>query len=337
MINLNTTTPRYFVTAANASYISYAISFLLVGLAFIIHPYILTIIAAVFPLWFTIKPRFFLPVYSISLAAFWGSRNYGVSYVGFFDDAIAYMGQFQSMRYENIASLFNKFIERPSNNEIIYTLFNYTIRIFTSDEKVFAFLVYLLIASLISAAAVLVHRRYYMVMIALLFFGIGSFAGLEILHLWRSTIASLLFLISVMYYSKNRRVAVLIMLSACLVHLFAVFMALLFLLFQLNKYLQHKYILPAVIFLVFFAFSFFIDYLGFYLNLFSGKDVIYDYFYGTDIVSVGQWIKILILLLLYYLLKRNKLDYRSSFMVTCQGFLILSYITFSAIAFTRPL
>lgn len=333
MINLNTTTPRYFVTAANASSISLVISFFLVGLAFFIHPYILTIIAAVFQLWFTIKPRLFLPVYSISLAAFWGSRNYGIWYEGFGDDAIAYMNQFHDMRYENIASLAENFIMVPSGNELLYKLYVYTISIFTSDEKVFSFFIYLSIALLLSAAAVLVNRRYYMVMIAVLFFGVGSFAGLEIFHLWRSAIASLLLLIAVTYYSENRRVSVSLMLGACLVHLVAVLLTLLFLVFQLNKYMRNKYIMPALIFLFFFAFYYFIQFYGFYLILFSGKDVLV-YFAGTDAVPYTAWIKILIVLLLFYLLKRNKLDYMSSFMIAGQSIVILSYMIFPGVFFT---
>lgn len=322
-----------FPSGVNTSLNSYTISLFLVSLAFFIHPYILTIIAAVLQLWFKIKPRFFLPVYSISLAIFWGSRTFGVSYIGFYDDAIGYMNQFHIIRGENIAFLVADFIRQPSNYELLYTLFVYTVGIFTSDEIVFAFLIYLVIASLISIAGLLVNQRYYMVMICALFFGIGSFASLDILHLWRSAIASLMFLIAVTYYSKSRQVAYLIMLGACLVHMADVLLILLFLVFQLNKYMKNKYIMLSVIFLLFFIFYYFIQFYGFYLNLLTGKDAIV-YFVGSSSVSYTDWIKILILLILFYLLKRNKLDYRSSFMIAGQSIVLLAFITFPGIIFT---
>lgn len=330
MSNLNTYVIEKTYIKTKVPSDDYAITFFLVVLAFFIHPYILTIIAAVFQLWFKIKLRFFLPVYAISFAVFWASRNYVV--LG--DDAIEYINQFQMMHYNDITLLVRNYISAPSGNELLYTLYVYTISIFTSDERVFGFFIYLLIASLISVAAVLIHRRYYMVVIAVSFFGIGSFAGLEVFHLWRSLIASLLFVISVMYYSKNRRVAVLIMLSACLVHLIVILMAFLFLIVQINKYTKNKYILPVTSFLFFLAFVIFVTYFVSYIDIFAAKDVAGKYL-NSDINDLGSLIKTQIVLLLYYLLNRNKLDYRSSYIIFCLFFILLLLFLFPvAIVFT---
>ena len=307
---------------------------LLVCLAFIIHPYILTIIAGVSQVWIRIKASLFLPFYSVALASFWAFRNYGVSYLGFRDDTTWYMLQFNLMKYRELHDLVENFIRAPGGNEIIYTLFVYLTSLFFDNQIVFAFIIYLLIACLTSISAVRIDNRYYMVFISIIFFGIGSFGELEALHLWRSVIGSLVFLIGLTYDSKNPFVALLIMSVACLIHLSNTIFVLIYCLFFFNKYFNNKYILPAIVLLTFLLFFAFIRHYGGYLDGLTGKSIYQRYFSMGDEVGITAWIKTLVLGVLFFLIKINDINDKNSFLITGLALVTLSYVFFQGVGFS---
>jgi hypothetical protein len=324
-------------------------TFILVLLTLFIHPYIVTILASVMQTIIKINSRYFLPFYSLSLALFWSNRNYGFISDFFREDVISYMAQFENIRLESFQSLFTNFFSNPSGNEILYTLFVYFVGLFNTDRLFFAFSVYLLIAILISISAVLVDRRYYMIYIAILFFGIGSFLGLEVIHLWRQTIASLLFLIGLRLYATNKRNATFIMLSALFVHLAASLFFLIFIFSQsniisyINKLKNKKIYFFVLIFtsltILIVFWSSIIGPLSSLITIVFRKSF-FDLYLQSQGLIEDDWIQQsflqLSVLVSYYFLvlnrSKNKFDSKSEkYVITYFLFLSLTFVLFSRI------
>jgi len=283
---------------ANASFNSPAISFFLVILAFFIHPYFLIIIAAGIQLYVRVNARGFFSICSLSLAIFWSSRNL---FVG--DDVVGYVMDFNSMQLASISSLAKVFFVNPSGNELLYRLYVYFISIFTSDEKIFIFIMYFTIAALTSVLCVLVTRRYSIVMMALLFFGIGGFIDQAALHLWRSTLGGLLFIISAVLYSKNRPMAILLLLCSILVHIsLVIFIPFLI---YINYFKSRRKVFISVILSLILTIVI-AYYLGFFNSLSQGRLSVYFIASGSSIDLISIYICVVILI--YIFLNKSNIE-----------------------------
>ncbi len=309
------------------------LTLLLGTLSLILHPYVLTIVVAIIQVWRVVRPIYFLPLYSVSLATFWGSREYGFSTESFLDDAIANFRQFDNIRDGGVIQLFGDFASGASGNELVYGLYVYFVGLFTSEHQVFAFLTYLLIATLVSLAGIAADRRYYMVFIAILFYGLGSFVQLEIYHLWRSAIASLLCLLGVLYFERNRGRGVIILGAAFMVHLIAFIGFASFVMLKLLARFPGRY--RALAYLCTVVVATFVLYRYYtVIDVIAGKDLLGVYFSGASELYLFDWFKLIFVCVVFVILHFREFDDRTVFITTMIVFTILVYALLPGTSFS---
>ncbi len=194
------------------------LTFLLASLSFFIQPFYVLILATVLQVYVRIRPLFFLPIFCLSCALCWGGRNIGVTWDGGFDDAGGYIEIFQAMKDDTILTLLYKYFATPAGHEIGYSIYVYIISLFSDNERVFLFVIYFSMLALLGFSTVYISRRYYLIIITLVFFGIGGFVEQAALHLFRATLASLIMLVAISMYDMERRRARFLLLISCLFH-----------------------------------------------------------------------------------------------------------------------
>lgn len=194
-----------------------------------INPYYVIFIAALINIKFNVNKSIAILAISLALAFFWTSRNVGVTWDGGQDDLIQYLDIFIDHQNRSFSNIITEFMLSPKGQEPVYLIYVKIVGIVISNESVFIFVTYLLIALLTFLAAVVTNEKNYLIVIAVFMFGIGGFAEQSILHLWRSAIASIAFYIGVVSYVKGYAKLKWMMLLACLTHIIAIPSTLLFL------------------------------------------------------------------------------------------------------------
>jgi hypothetical protein len=198
-------------------------------LAFFIQPFYILMTATLLQVYIRINAIYFLPIFSIALAFFWSGRHIGVTWEGGYDDAVGYIDMFLNIQKHDVSELFVNFLNQPAGNEIGYNLFVYLIGVFTNNQRLFLFLIYFTMLIFLSLASINISRRYYLLIIFLIFFGIGGFVEQAALHLFRATLAALILFFAASLFFKNKKASYFFMLLSALVHFAAIPLVLFFL------------------------------------------------------------------------------------------------------------
>ena len=315
---------KYFINVDTQNNVicGYTNSFILVLsiLTFFIQPFYILIIATLIQLYIRINAVYFLPIFSIALAFFWSGRHIGVAWEGGYDDAVAYVDMFLTIRKYKLSELFINFLNQPAGNEVGYNLFVYLIGLFTNNQRLFLFLIYFTMLIFLSLASMNVSRRNSLLIISLIFFGFGAFVEQAALHLFRATLAGLILFFAASLFFKNKKASYFFMLLSSLVHFAAVPLVLLFL---ITAYFKKSNIL-----LLLFSFCSILlirYYLGF-LDLSLIDPTRAMYIRDEEGISYSQ-VFLLGAILVSYLFLTTKFDndlYRYSFFVT--GLLFFLYV-----------
>ena len=196
-------------------------SFLLGLLAFIIHPYYVILLVTLLQLKIKINFFYFIPIYIFILSLYWSTRVIGVSWDGGFDDAPAYLDQFLIISKSNFITLISNFFSESfiSNTELTFTLLLYFISFLTTSPNIFLFILYFAILIILSYTSFLISKRYFLLILTLIFFGIGAFIEQGALSLLRSTLGSVVFFYGVFLFEKNKIKSIFILFLSCLIHL----------------------------------------------------------------------------------------------------------------------
>lgn len=298
-------------------------------MAFFIQPFYILILVSILQIYINFKPAYFLPVFSAALALYWSNRHIGVAWDGGFDDAVGYVETFLLMHKGDIGILFANFFSQPAGNEIAYSFFVYTIRFFTSEQQVFLFFVYFTMLSLLSVATININRRYCLVIVSVIFFGVGGFVEQAALHLFRATLASLILLVALSLYEKKRKQSYWLMIISCLVHVAVIPLVFLFLVTQYVKAIKNRLILLVVCFLI----VFFLKYLAGFIDISLIDAARAAYINEDAVVSYSEPFLLGGILLIHYLLHKNAMHsiYLYSFFIT--GMLFFVYITMKEYTF----
>jgi hypothetical protein len=187
----------------------------------ILNPYYLIFLTSIVNIFIKIENRFLPFFIALGLSLFWSSRPIGGIWEGGSDDVAGYIEIFKNISNSQILSIINELLINPKGNEPLFIVYNLIISAITMDEKIFVWITYLIIASLTIAAAIILSRRYYLLALSILLFGVGGYAEQSVLHLWRSTISSLLFFIgAAMCVNKYSHYKILLG-SSCIFHIAA--------------------------------------------------------------------------------------------------------------------
>lgn len=301
---------------------SYSNSIILVLsiLAFFIQPFYILMITTLLQVYIRIKAIYFLPIFCIALAFFWSGRHIGVTWEGGYDDAVGYIDMFLNIQKHEVSVLFTNFLNQPAGNEIGYNLFVYLIGVFTNNQRLFLFLIYFTMLTFLSLASINISRRYYLLIIFLIFFGIGGFVEQAALHLFRATLAALILFFSVPLFVKNKKLSYFFMLLSCLVHFAAIPLVLFFLFTSFFK--KNNLILLSFAF----CFILLLQYLLGFLDMSLIDPARAMYIRDEESVSYSQAYLLGAILLVYLFVigRFGNEVYRYSFFVT--GLLFFLYI-----------
>ena len=212
-------------------------------LSFIFHPYITLLIAAIVQVFIKIKPYIFIPIYSLALAFYWTMRKIGISWSTGKDDIPAYISLFLETKNESFLDLFHIFIENPFGYEIGFLILNYIIGIITSNELIYLFIIYYLILSLLFLCSIKVSKRYFLIYIFLVFFGLGGFAEQGALHLIRSSIAALILFYGLLINDQNNKLSLFFIILSGFVHLAVLPIALFSIFFIKSKFFSNWFVI----------------------------------------------------------------------------------------------
>lgn len=236
---------------------------ILAVLAFFIQPFYILIFVTILQLYINFKSVYFLPIFCAALALYWSNRHIGISWNGGVDDAIGYIESFVNMKKDDIIIIFLNFINQPAGNEIGYSLFVYLIRFFTSNENIFLFFVYFTMLSLLSLAALKINGRYNLLIISVIFFGVGGFVEQAALHLFRATLASLVLFYAVSFFQYNKKKTYILMFLSCIIHVAAIPLVLIY--FIIKKIRSNEKL--SVLFLYCFLFVLFFRFIISFIDL----------------------------------------------------------------------
>jgi hypothetical protein len=272
------------------------LSFYFALIAFFIHPYYILLILTLLQLIIKIKFYYFIPVYILILSLYWSTRIVGISWEGGFDDAPAYIEQFLNTSKLDIYSIITNFFKESffSNGEIFFTLLLYLISLITINPTFFLFIIYLIILSLLSYTTYLISKRYYLLILSLVFFGIGAFLEQGALSLLRSTLGSVVFFLGVFLYQKNKKSSFFILFLSCFIHL-ALIPIFLFILFIIKTKFISSY----------FKLFFFTIIIVFILQI-TSKNLLesfgrLNYLYENQSIILFETIKYLVILFIYFI------------------------------------
>lgn len=239
--------------------------FILSCLSFFIHPYFVLITAAIVQVYARIRPISFLPIFLFSLALYWSLRVYGFTWSTGVDDAGGYFQLFYDMHYKSLSDLFQDYLNLSPASELGYSFFVYVLRLFTSNDRVFLFSIYLLMLVLLAYGSIQLSRRYYLVIIVLLFMGFGMFLTHNAMHYFRSTLAYLMIFVGISIFESNRKRGYFFLVLSALFHNSAIPLILMIFLTEKLKFVTSYTKL--------FIYSIFIIFLIFLLGIFMPGDI----------------------------------------------------------------
>jgi hypothetical protein len=293
--------------------------------AFFINPFYVLISVTMLQVYVKIRAIFFLPLFCVSLALHWSLRKIGVEWEGGFDDVVWYIESFRAINVDTIFTLFQKYFESPGGNELVYNVFVYCIRLTTSNERVFLFATYFLMLILLSIGAVHVSKRYYLIIISLVFFGLGGFVEQAALHLLRATLAALTLFVAIAIYDRRSRTAWALLLTAPMVHTAVVPLVIFYIIINNSNYLSR--LLPLIFFSLFIAVG--IRYAAQSLNsilLASSKALYLNA--GSISGTASELISLLGIIVTYIIINSsgNKSILKFPFFITCLLFFIYLFL-----------
>ena len=209
---------------------NYLFSIILGVLALFVNPILWVLVATIVQLYTPFSKLIVLPLFVISFANFYSSRKIGIPLPngGDGDDVTRYLDYFHNMELETVRSLINQFIEMPSGNEFLFHFLLFIARQLTENQDTFLFAFYFTAGTLLAIASILIDRKYFILPIAIIFFGIGGFLDQSIIHIWRSTIAALVALIGLKLYIYKPKLGIMIFLSSIFIHLALIIFFLIF-------------------------------------------------------------------------------------------------------------
>ena len=273
-------------------------------LSFIFHPYITLLIAAIVQVFIKIKPYIFIPVYSLALAFYWSMRKIGVSWSTGKDDIPNYISLFLEIKNESFLDLFYTFIEYPFGREIGFSILNYIIGIITSNERIYLFIIYYLILSLLFLCSIKVSKRYFLIYVFLVLFGLGGFAGQGGLHLIKATIAGLILFYGLLINDQNNKLSLFFIIFSGFVHLSVLPIALFSIFFIKSKFFSNWFVIIVSSFL----FAAFVSYFMSIIDLgFLGNRLLYIQDESYDIGNLIQIFLIIAISLILNYKEENKI------------------------------
>jgi hypothetical protein len=240
----------------------------------IFNPYYLIFVISILNIFKKIESRIVPFSIALGLSIFWSSRPIGGTWENGGDDVVGYIEIFKNISNSQIFSLFNEALINPKGNEPLFILLNILISTATLNEIFFVWITYLIIAFLTIIAARIISRRYYLLALSILLFGVGGYGEQSVLHLWRSTISSLLFFIGAAMYANKYFPYKIFLASSLLFHIAAVPANILLLIF--SKFKKNKILVYSILISVIFAISLI------YIFLFFDQKLFNAYFSSED-------------------------------------------------------
>lgn len=296
---------------------------LCVALFTLVNPFFALFILALLAAYRPIPTSVFVVSASLSFAAFFYFRDYGVDwYYNSSDDVPIYIGVYRDLKGESLSDLFYNFFSAPNGNEPLWHFPWWLLaNVLDASEDTFVFLHYLLIF-LFAFLALLSLSRKYLIALALIYLLLTPISIDSIVHIWRQQLAFSMFVAGVgLHLVRGQRIGKWLVFLSPLMHLALVFFVLGFLIFQLlrnadgfNNKLKFSVALVLVMTVVPFLSSLAVTYLD---SL--GLARIMSYFEGTGEDATRVYLVLGIyaipMLLAFYLLKGD--DTNNLFMVLC--------------------
>jgi hypothetical protein len=215
------------------------INLFVVGLFLFTNPFIALFLCALISS-VNIKINYF--IFTTSFIVSWTLYHFMRDYTVSGGDVIPYVSIFYNSINDSLFTIISNFIEAPVQNEPLWRISNKIIGYFISNSpSIFIFTIYLIIFQLVSILGYIVNKQNFAIIIFFIFFlNLGILYN--IFHVWRHTIAILIFIIGIQLYSRNNSPVLcrLLIYTAPLVQLVTLPLIILFELFNyLNKSVNH--------------------------------------------------------------------------------------------------
>jgi len=184
--------------------VSTGIGFALSVLSFLIlNPFFAILILSLYALcvYDSVKQiRLTLLMFSFAVAIFYASRDIW-ALAG--DDVPFYIERYLQDQPNSLASIVSRFFLYPPTNEILYYSCMWVIgKLFNPGTQTLIFILHLSQLTLLSLVAYLVSKRYTVIFLFIFFFGITDPSS-NFMHIWRATLAQLVFMIGTLLYFKG--------------------------------------------------------------------------------------------------------------------------------------
>jgi len=190
-----------FISMKKNEYSIVFTNLLVVGLFLFANPFIALLLCAIISsLHFKINYFIFTTSFIISWTLYHFMRDFTASG----GDVIPYIGIYHSSIDESIYIMISRFIDAPVQNEPLWRIFNKIVGFFVGyNASFYVFFVYLIIFQLVSILGYVVDKQKFAIIIFFMFF-LNLGVLYNIFHVWRHTIAVLLFAIGIYLNYTNR-------------------------------------------------------------------------------------------------------------------------------------
>jgi hypothetical protein len=229
---------RYLIPASDLHGDSgIVIALLCVALFMLVNPFLAVFIVAMIAAYRPIPASIFIIAASISFAAFFNFREYGVDwYFNSSDDVPIYLAIYRDIQAESFSDLFVNFFTAPNGNELLWCVPCWLLaNVFDASEDTFIFLHYLFIFFFAFLALYSLSRKY-LVALVLVYLLLTPISIDSIAHIWRQQLAFSMFLAGVgLHLVRGLRIGKWLIFMSPLMHLALVFFVLGFLVFKLIK------------------------------------------------------------------------------------------------------
>jgi len=221
----------------NSALISVIIGSLCALIFLLINPFLALFLVAVMSLYFRVPRLIFFFFATLSFSMLFVRREYGIDwYPESSDDVPAYVNIYFSNLDLSFFDLWNRFLEAPSGNEILWHIpWHIILNEFGVGENTFIFLHYIANFLMLFISMRLLSQRYWIALILVYFF-MTPLTLVGIAHIWRQHLAICLFIsgVALKYQHKSRAGEWLIYMSI-FVHISLVFFIFLYWLFLILR------------------------------------------------------------------------------------------------------
>ena len=199
-------------------YESIYIALILGGSSLVIHPYLALFVASIVQIYRKFSSFLFFSVFIPSISMFWAGRNICFEYATGLDDACHYSETFRRVNEIGITNLFDIGLPDFFGNEPGFMLIHHVVWVFSDNFKAFLFLIHVLTLGLLAFGYSKIEKRSAVIMLGLIFFGLGNFAEQAGLHLLKSTLAGAFLFAAIAVYSGNKKLCFALLIISIFIH-----------------------------------------------------------------------------------------------------------------------